>query len=368
MFYAQSWALTHMCLFAGRYRTGAPILFASLADGTLAVEAFRMAYGTDLNTIMRDLAAYVRAGVFRPATLPDLAGDTAGPVRAAPLTALESGLVLAELLAAAGRPEEARQACRALAAGRSADPEIAAAVAVLEWRTGGFEQARPFFERAIQLGSRDPRLYYRYAALVREAGDPQRSATLLNKALELRPNYPDAHYQLAFLLLGERAYAGALRHFAAAAPVDPDRAFSYYRGLAYAHSESGHRDEAMAAAAQASRWAGKPAEVSAAAELEAQVRRQRGMPPRLSAEGLPAAPPRAAVRLLSGILDRIECDAAGARFIVRSGGSEHSVPVDPRRAAMKGAAAGFRCGPQNARAVTIEVDIETGTAVTIDLR
>jgi len=107
MFYAQSWALTHMLMTADGYRTRRDAFIAAVTGTTSAEEAFRSVFGKSLIEVAADLRAYVRRDQFGYFTVDYREPKQTGvvPVRVTP--AFEAGLVTANLLAEGMTTEDA---------------------------------------------------------------------------------------------------------------------------------------------------------------------------------------------------------------------------------------------------------------------
>ena len=132
MFYAQSWALTHMLALSDAYRPGFPALLETVARGAEPAGAIQKIYGKSLAQVRTDLDSYIRSYLFKAALFRSTPGKQAVQPEVRPATPVEQGMVLADL--DAGRPEkreQARQAYTRLAAAHPRSWEPSAGLAYL---------------------------------------------------------------------------------------------------------------------------------------------------------------------------------------------------------------------------------------------
>src|SRR5205823_5233946 len=123
-----------------------------------------------------------------------------------PAPALESGMVLADLLALTSKADAAKEAYETLERANPKSWEVEAGLAEMAWRGKNPEEARKHFARAAELGSTNPRLYD-YAMVLRQMDAKGSSAIpVLKRAVELDPEYQNAHYYLAFCLMSDGKY------------------------------------------------------------------------------------------------------------------------------------------------------------------
>ena len=98
----------------------------------------------------------------------------------------------------------------------------------LAWR-GDHHAIRRYFERAIDLGTTNAKVYFDYALMIEEKGAPvDRVDSLLRKAAEIQPDLADAHLMLGFRALHTERYQAALEHFGRIREVVPERSSSMY--------------------------------------------------------------------------------------------------------------------------------------------
>jgi tetratricopeptide (TPR) repeat protein len=199
LFYAQSWALTHMLLADDRYRDGASRFLAMVRAGTPSAQAIETVWGRPLRQVERDLAEYVSGGHFPVRVVRFEEPAPTVPVTTRGVSPFEAGLVTANLLAAAREDaDKARAAFEALAASHPDDIQLLESRAALEFRTGRPRAARGFLTRAVELRTTTAASYRDLAALV-VAEDAPAAEALLEQAIALDPTDVRARVHLATL-------------------------------------------------------------------------------------------------------------------------------------------------------------------------
>ena len=228
LFYAQSWALTHMLNLNEQYRSGFSSLVSALARGQDAADAFPAVYGRNLGQVEKDLRLYLKSDRFTAALFEAKLEKLADKPTVQTATELESGLVLANLMAQTSKRDKAREMYEALAQQHPDVPEIPAARGYLETYIGGWDAAEPHFARATELGSTNAKLLYDYASILsrRDRKVPE-IEKLLRKAIELRTDYKEARYRLAFHLYARERFAHSLIEFSRMGMINPGAGFSF---------------------------------------------------------------------------------------------------------------------------------------------
>jgi tetratricopeptide (TPR) repeat protein len=367
MFYAQSWALTHMLMFAPSYRK---CFSALLAKGGALNEACEK----PLSEIERDLIHWLAAPHLPSVELPD------GPNRDAsvivePMAALDAQFALAELLAVIGKLPQAADAYAKLEAVRPAHPEIQAGLGRIALAAGKRKEARHRYQRAVALGIGDARLYYDYVTLASDAGLPETEmAAVLEQALKMDPALDDARYHLALLHMNAGRYRQALQHFQALRLVPAGRAFAYYSALAHTELELGLREAAAQSASEARKYAHGELEETRAGELSWMAQseivvqlspdgsgRLRRIPLRNPQEPdrwNPFIAPGDRIQRAEGFLGDVDCSAGEIRLtVLRAEGTVTLSIPDLGHVQVRQAGTGpfeFICGPQEHTRVLVE--------------
>ena len=374
VFYAESWALTHMLALSGPYRPRFLEFERLIFSGTEPADAFQKAFGKSMLEVLADLHRYIQRSTL-PGQLFDVTLEkSAEDPEVKPVTAFETGLVLANILADLNKVGEAKQAYARLAQENPASPEVPEALGYLAWRAGNHDEVRAEFGKAVELGSKNARMYYEYAAMAGGAGEPAKlQIKLLTKAVELDPEYYEARLHLGFQLMGQSDYAGALVQFAHLKKAQPEHAFQFFQALAYSCYRTGDKEGARASSKRALEVAPGPAEKASVEALLAQL----DQPPRERLRAMTAAPepesepeepkeqptprrvlqhreipPRTPFSAVEGTLDQIDCLGTTARLRMTVGGRPVRLLIDkPSGIEVRGHGGSFvmTCGPQKAR-------------------
>ncbi len=409
VFYAESWALTHMLMMNEEHRAKLGDFLAALSEGNQAA-AFERAYGKKMWEIWTDLQTYMRRGQFNYGSYDVMLEKAAEQPEIGEADPVERDLVLAGLLATLRRWDEAKLAFERLAREHPTRAEVEEAFGYAALRSRQNEVALAHFARAAERGSTNARFYYDYANLLQLSGETG-SSKMFSKAVELDPGFLKAHLRLGFSLMSEHNYEGALKHLQQVRRVDPEDAFHLFYSLAYARQATGKRQEALIALARAKDHAKSPRETASVNQLREYLERPEaaGIPLPSGAGGTPIlvnrsraseeppeqpgpptirrageaveapapvlAPvkPEPALPSIEGTLDQVDCLGKKARLRIRfQGRPVRLVIADPTLVEVQGTSSptvDFACGAQQSRPVKItyepKVDGELGTIGTV---
>ena len=376
MFYAESWALTHMLVRAPDYAPHFSDLVARMGLETSGPELLRSIYGKRLETIARDMRGWIEKGRFTPLVVP---GASPEPTAAEVLET--SGFVvrafLADIMLATGRRDRGEELYRGLAAERPDDAQASAGLAI--WALKGHEtqEALRQWHRALRAGINDAKACYRFAKLADMAGIESADVRpALERAVALQPDFDDAHYSLALLENQAGEHEAALAQLKAMRNVIPERRFSYWTLTFDALNELGRRAEAIEAAETAMAAAATDDErgyaerlkltaetdmaVRFARDSEGNMRLETTRAPHDSAEWNPFIEPGDRLRRVEARLREIECANAATTFVVDAPSGVLRLRVnDPKHVQMRHAPPEFTCGPQAEGDVVAEY-AETG--------
>ena len=404
LFYAQSWGLTHMLYLSEKYRSGFTEFVTATARGADAESAFRRVYGKSLEQVQKDLRAYMRIDRLMGNLFDTKLEKRAEKPLAQPASALESGMVLANLLASTRKKDQAREMYEKLAAEYPDAPEVPEALGYLATYSGGWEVARRHFARAVELGSTNPKLYYDHARSLYQSGsEDSEIEPLLRKAITLRPDHREARYLLAFSLYRQKRFGEALVNFARVKTVTPEQAVSFYRAVAYANYQIGRKEEAKKAANLAKKYARSPSEIEQVEQLDRWIewaeeakeaastaqtlktplvtasddvgevvprlirRPRRSDEPKRQEEEIEVILTGPETSFVDGTLTQVDCSGNKARLHIVSENEPMVLAIlDPTKIVIKGSQIGpvdLTCGPQQARHVVVGYVAKEGTGL-----
>lgn len=402
VFYAQSWALTHMLCLSNQYRERFSD-FLKGVDGDTGEEAFRWVYGRTLDQVESDFKRYVVQKRL-PTTVYEvrLNKSVEKPI-VQPATATAVSLVQAGLLVGLNRREQALEIYRDLARKDAGDWRIPEALGYLASYSGDEESARRHFARAVELEADNPRLYYDFALLQQEAdAEPEVTKAALRKAIALNPDFDDAHRLLGSILLLEGKAGMALAQLMRVKQISREEAVYHYQTVAQLYHRLGRLEAARQAAALCRKYARSSDEVDMAEELmewlgvgsedtpheappsapvEApgtaafaprQEESDRTLNTPAATPGTPMAPSRAEVQ---GSFSRLDCLGERARLHLLVEGETLALAIlDAASVKVSGPEGGLvelSCGKQVPRPVTVEYrpsqDADFGTAGIVEV-
>ncbi len=328
LFYAESWALTHMLLVDARYRDGAARLVALAQTGADSTDALRQVYGKTSGEVERDLRAYITRGhyAFFTVDFPRTAAPAITPPAA--VAPFDAALVLADMLASQiGKDLETRAMLDAMAEQQPDHVALIELRAFFELRTRGIASADPYFRRAVDRGSQNPTVLAEYALRIGEK-DPDRASALLSRAMALAPGDAEIRIHAAAMSIRKQMPEEALALIAPIAHVPSNLQFEYYQIVANGRAMTGDFDAAAAAAARVVAAARTPTEVQFAATFLSTV----GGPPDMS-------------KLVEGRLKNLNCDGAMPILEVAAAGGVIRLAIDdPAQIVIAGGRAGDDSG------------------------
>jgi tetratricopeptide (TPR) repeat protein len=377
MFYAEGWALTEMLLLSPAYSSRFPDVLTGLSKDASSEETLTKVYARPLAAIATDLRAWAYRRNVAPIRLPGVATGTIA-VEVSDVPAIAARLLLADVLATAGELDRAEKLYRDLAREAPDNSDASAALGTIALRRGDSEGARREWKRAMAQGVADASLCYNYAVLADQAGvPPEEIRPALERAIGLRPDFEDARYQLALLEKNAGHYQAALVQFQAMHNVDAARAYAYWIALADTYNELDMREEALAAARQASGRATTAEERQRAAQQALIAQTDLGVQFTRDASGRAVltttrVPHQAAdfnpfveagdnLQRVQGSLQQIDCSGEVMRIRVDASGGVLTLAIpDPTRVQMRNAPSEFVCGPQSGQPVTVEYAVSKG--------
>ncbi len=360
IFYAQSWALAHMLQMSPRYSPRneryAELLAEAMPDG----EAFRQAYGREMEEAVRELRGYVSRNHWPTRRRPWRAPEEVA-IQVEPLEDDEAALVRLRLQLALGLWDVSERELARLARTEGSSPVVETARALIAMSRDDFAAARGHFETAIEMGSEDASTYFEYAMLLKETREAaDKVQELIEKTVALNPRFAEAQFLLGAAATREGRYPDAIAHLREAVKILPRQSY-FWHALATAYHQSGKTVEARRAARHALSTArpGHETEMARAA--------LRMVEEPLSGAPRPEQPEvitpeswqnRAGDSRVAGELREIECTEGKAILHVRSGGETWRLRVeDPSAVVLRGLGAisfEFACGAARSVPVVVE--------------
>ena len=171
IFYAQSWALTHMLVLGKNYHAGFSRFVASVSAGNSAEASFASVYGKTLGQVRADLNRYFQQTTVQ-VSLFDIKMEKINLPLVADLTPLSIELALTDLLASQpSKAGEAKRRLDGLAAEYPENAEIEESLGYFTWQAGDSKAAAAHFGNAAAKGIDDPEMLYHYATLIGQQHD-----------------------------------------------------------------------------------------------------------------------------------------------------------------------------------------------------
>jgi hypothetical protein len=247
IFYAESWALTHMLAVSENYSGRFNAFVSTVSSGRAAREALAEIYGKRLSSVEADLDQYLQRRSL-PALLYHIRVEIDPPQAvAAALSKAELDLSVADLLssnASAGAEAEAK--LRELASAHPEEAGFEESLGYVALREHDAGEARVHFANAVERQSNDAAAVYNSARLQQDAGaPPSRVIPLLERALELDPNYEPARIDLGFTAGNARQFDLAASTLSQLKTIQPRLAFEVYFEIAYCDAQLRRLQDAL---------------------------------------------------------------------------------------------------------------------------
>jgi tetratricopeptide (TPR) repeat protein len=264
IFYAESWALTHMLAMQSDYASQFPRLLSLISSGTPALEAVQILYHKNPDQLISDLNDYlqqrqlpvraVNLAASRPASYPGEPQSLVSP-RA------QVDFALADL--AAANPYSGLGAAAQLDAvsKRYPDsPEAEESLGYFALNQNSPAVARAHFAKAVERHSSAPDVLFYAAHLDLEAGAPLGPVIdLLQRALLLDPGHYNARFDLGFAAAKANRFDLALSTLNNMPDVRPEHRYLLTYTIAYCYIHLNRVADAQAYADQAARLAANDA-------------------------------------------------------------------------------------------------------------
>jgi tetratricopeptide (TPR) repeat protein len=312
MFYAESWALTHMLFLSPDYKAGFPRFVSALSRNSPLTDALKMAFDKAPSQVLLDLQGYLaRKKLYGTVFLVPMKKDAENPKVETPAP-YDIDLMQADLQFASSHHAAAAQSYSQLKEEDPTRPEAYAGAGYMALQAGDKTRARAEFRKAFELGTDDAQLCMQLGVLDREAKMP--AVTVMNeldRAVRLRPNFSEAIFQLALMKMDARDFEQALYLLGRVGLVPPERMTIYRSARAYANLQRGNIPEARQDAEAAQRAARTTSEHEAAERLLKLIEAR--------AKGPAAAHPGEQLILAEGTAVGLRCAAAGSTDMSKMG-------------------------------------------------
>jgi tetratricopeptide (TPR) repeat protein len=360
LFYAQSWLLLHYLIQGneGKRVSQLGVFLNQLRQNAPAEKAFRQAFQTDYAGMQNELKGYLQRHSYRGQVVTfkeKLEFDA--EMKTAPISDAEAQAYLGDLLYHIRRPEDAKTRLKQALALDSKLAMAHASLGMVLMEEKKFSEAREQLQQAVAESSSNYLAHYYYAyALSREVmteGQPvfgfpadsvQKMRAELGKAIKLKPDFPESYHLLAFvnLVTGEQLdeSIAMIKRAVALSPGSEE----FLLLLAQLHMRKQDFDAARKAAEPLAANGADPrlranarsmlASISSIQEATARFRAAReeraadvvvDMQKDVATNTDPASylrdalrKPEAGERQVQGMLVRIDCDAKGIIFTLKS--------------------------------------------------
>ena len=351
IFYAESWALTHMLFLAPEYKDKFRSFVMALNSGKSAQEACQIAFGRSSRQVFRDLRTYFDRKKIFGTVFETRIDKRPVKIEAAGVADFDSRLMLADLMAANNNQNGAQIQYAKLEQEAPARADLLASIGYMALSSRDRETARGYFERAYAAGSADSKMCYELAMLDNAAKAPAaRVMPILERALKARPDFTEAKAQLGLLKVNTRDFAGGVAILTSIPTVTPQIAPAVLCMLAYADIQTGDVEGARQNIEGCRKWS-KTAEETERAEKIGKFVEARSNP-------AVAVRPGEQVRRLTGIARNVECSDEGNRLQVSVGSKlitfdlpaveAVELPLKPKRPVS------LACGPMQPAEIGVE--------------
>jgi tetratricopeptide (TPR) repeat protein len=292
--YAEGWALVHMLSVSEKYRGNYSAFFKAMSDGRDAESAFQAVYGVSLAQVDKDLQGYIRSSTLN-AQLYNLKFEKQKKdLPATPASEFDVNLALSDLVNKRGNEADVMARLEKLAATDTKRPEPWAGLAYMAWRSGNTQEASAHFEKAFDLGARNPRLLWDFGRMGQE--NNKAKAELALKALQqLQPARMEVQLEIIAFLVRERRTLDALAALGSIKKITPEDAPRLFSLMTYAHLQDRDLERARSDVAQLEKYAKNDRDKAELSRLKGYVEQAtpRAVALPQPAQVRPAVPPAA---------------------------------------------------------------------------
>ena len=283
LFYAESWALTHMLALSQDYAAEFPKFVEAVSGGASARDSLARVYGKSLEQVTSDLKHYLSRRQL-PTHVFDLdlqAAEVEAKSLASPREQVD--LALADLAASNPNAEaDGAAALHSVSDRYPESPEAEESLGYLAMRHNRMDEARVHFQKAVERHSNTAEVIFYLAHMESAAGSPpDRVMDLLNRALEINPDYYDARLELGFVAAKAKKFDLAASALAAASQLakrdnpHPEHSYVISYTLAYCYAQLNRADQALEYGEKAKRAARSGQDQEQTANLLRYIDRER---------------------------------------------------------------------------------------------
>jgi hypothetical protein len=268
IFYAESWALAHMLFLAPEYKDKFASFVMALNSGNSSQDACWIAFGRSPIQVFQDLRSYFDRKKIFGTVFETRIEKKPLKIEAAVVDDFDARLMLADLMAACNKPEQAQMEYARLEQEAPARADLLASIGYLALATRDREAARHYFEKAYEAGGGDPKMCYELAMLDNEAKvPPARVIPILERALKSMPEFTQAKLVLGLLQVNTRDFAGGVATLKSIPTITPQTAPAVLCMLAYADIQTGDVPGARENLAGCRKWSKTAAETDRAGKV-----------------------------------------------------------------------------------------------------
>ena len=272
MFYAESWALTHMLYLAPDYKDNFGKFINSLNKGMTLPEALDIGFNKKPGEVLTDLRNYFSRKKLYGTVFLTPFEKSSEKAEVTPVDSYDRNMMFADLDSSVHHFPDAGRVYQDLQTEAPKRPEAFGGAGYLALLQNDKATARTEFRKAFDLGTTDAQLCMQLSQLDREAKQPMSVVSSeLQRAIQIRPNFSEAIFDLALIKVDARDFDAAKDLLGSVGNLGQERMYVYRSAFAYVHLEKGEIDAAQMDAGAARRAAKNKGELDAADRLVALV-------------------------------------------------------------------------------------------------
>lgn len=227
MFYAQSWALTHMLQLQPDYRGGFGKIVQLITEKHDSATAIEAALGKPIARVQKDLDAYMRGDSFLGVNF-DIKLNGKAEVAVDTPAATDIAITRAALLGISHQMDAAFALLDAEIAKAPKEPALHAARGFLHYRGAKFDLARESFKQAYELGTDNTRVLQDLAKMSTR-DDPQMAIGALQRSMRSGEPSMELRLLLADAYLRQKKFGAAHSTLSGITKVTKEDAFQLFR-------------------------------------------------------------------------------------------------------------------------------------------